>query len=179
MKVMDELLWDDFELSRTKHGRPFIKTIHNEVYNGTFDFNISHSYPYIVLIASKNQQVGVDIEKSSNVKANTIQSLIIEFSPNEQKMVHNNCQLAGKLWCIKEAIVKHDGRGIPVMTEYEVQPDWYTIKKHGNVMTNYHITYTLLQNAFHLSYVSQQDQKNVITLLAETIITFALKENAK
>jgi 4'-phosphopantetheinyl transferase len=93
------------DIERTSYNRPYIK-------NSNVDFNISHSKDYVVCAFSKNNSIGIDIEALNfDININDFKSI---FSRNEFDLIINSnksIEIFYKLWTIKEAILKADGRG--------------------------------------------------------------------
>lgn len=93
------------DIERTSYNRPYIK-------NSNVDFNISHSKDYVVCAFSKNNSIGIDIEALNfDININDFKTI---FSSNEFDLIINSnksIEIFYKLWTIKEAILKADGRG--------------------------------------------------------------------
>jgi len=92
-------------IERTSYNRPYIK-------NSSIDFNISHSKDYVICAFTQNNSIGVDIE-ALNLEID-IDEFRAVFSSNEFdfiKNANNKIETFYRLWTIKEALLKADGRG--------------------------------------------------------------------
>lgn len=72
-----------------------------------FYFSISHSWPYVAVIISKDEEVGIDIE-TWHPRIHDIQSKFL--STEEQEMCEDNRELITMAWSAKEASYKWAGR---------------------------------------------------------------------
>jgi len=88
-----------------------------------FNFNISHSYPWVVVTFSKSNKIGVDIEKIVNYnREDLIKYAEIVFHKSEIEIM-KKMDLTGaqhfftKLWVLKESYIKMDGRGFLLDTK--------------------------------------------------------------
>lgn len=110
LKRYVDIKYKDMIFDVTDKGRPFLK------YCSNYDFNISHSYNYIVMAVVYRQRVGVDIE----LFVNSIDALAIAkryYSNEEYAWLSNlpkNCALRYfyVMWTLKESILKWTGDGI-------------------------------------------------------------------
>jgi len=115
---------------RSKNGRPFLKGI-------PFDFNISHSGDLVVVVFS-NDKVGVDVEQIQFLDINDFD---LVFNGTERKSINNNLSKLFKLWTIKEAVMKADGRGFGLHpSKIEVQGAKVSVKNSGDVWYYHHIS---------------------------------------
>ncbi len=94
-----------YDIRRNTYDRPYIP-------NSNIDFNISHSKNYVVCVFAKNLSVGVDIE-AINPNIN-IEEFKIIFTDKEFDLImksKDSIEIFYRLWTIKEAVLKADGRG--------------------------------------------------------------------
>lgn len=103
---------DDIRLQDKE--RPFISE--------TFDFNISHSGALVAVALALGNRIGIDIEKHRPVDPGLFRKY---FSENEWAQVDPGDPLPAffRLWAIKEAAIKCDGRGVEVLGKTEVLDD--------------------------------------------------------
>ncbi|WP_417237460.1 4'-phosphopantetheinyl transferase family protein [Bizionia paragorgiae] len=102
----------DFEnLMFTEYDRPYFKD--NDV-----QFNVSHSGELVVVIfTNKFVDIGIDIEKSHNVKVTEFRGQMTPYE--EQKIFNSECPQEEffKYWTQKEAVLKATGRGLSIPLE--------------------------------------------------------------
>lgn len=75
--------------------------------NDRFYFNISHSWPYVVVVINKDEEVGVDIE-TWHPRIHDLQPKFL--TTDEQAMCENKRELITMAWSAKEAAYKWCGR---------------------------------------------------------------------
>lgn len=103
----------DYQIKRTKHGKPFLKDIKD------FKFNISHSGDWVVLACNtNNKEIGVDVEKICDTDYDGISK---RFFSNEEYEFLNNYSIQKEalkifymLWTLKESYVKMLGVGFSI-----------------------------------------------------------------
>lgn len=103
------------QLKYTEKERPF--------FDAEFDFNISHSGDYVVLIFSDCAKVGIDIELHRKIQPENFKKY---FSDNEWKLMFsggNIYQNFFDFWAIKEAAIKCNGNGLAVFSKTEILDD--------------------------------------------------------
>jgi len=98
---INEAVMFEFE----KNGKPYLKDYHD------IFFNLSHSQNSVACIVS-DVQVGVDIQKTRQVKNNLAKRVLTEdeYSIFESSIEPNDYFC--KVWTIKEAFLKKTGEGI-------------------------------------------------------------------
>ena len=103
--MLRKALGSDCEkIKKTSEGKPFLP-------DGP-SFNLSHSGDYVILGVSEHE-VGVDIEQVRTYDERVAQRC---FTEDELKWLkeQDNPDAFFKLWTVKEAIVKADGRGFGI-----------------------------------------------------------------
>lgn len=96
------------EIKYTTHNRPYL---HLPM---AIDFNISHSGAYIVCAVTREGKIGIDIEKVHDVDLHDFSS---QFTDEELGGIQNASDKYDeffRLWTIKEAVIKADGRGLSI-----------------------------------------------------------------
>ena len=103
------------QLQYSEKGRPFLL-------NKPLDFNLSHSGVYVFL-GIDSHKIGVDIEKHRTVK---YQNFNRQFSPQELRQIESADEPQKeffRLWSVKEAVIKADGRGMAVLSRTHIYTD--------------------------------------------------------
>ncbi|MEP2281002.1 4'-phosphopantetheinyl transferase superfamily protein [Maribacter sp.] len=105
---------DDLKMNFSKGKKPFIE-------NSAIQFNISHSNDVIVCAITSDGEIGVDVEKISNIN---IQDFKDQFSRVEFDAIlgsSNTLEQFYGYWTQKEAIVKSNGSGLHIsLDSFEV-----------------------------------------------------------
>lgn len=102
---------DNMNISYDSCGKPYFSNI-NDLF-----FNISHSGNYVIISWSKNN-IGCDVEEIDNKNCLDIAKRF--FTENEYNILikindYNERQrMFYRLWTLKEAYIKHDGRGMGI-----------------------------------------------------------------
>ena len=109
-KVCD--VTDDSQLHFGEQGKPYLK-------NSGMYFNISHSGDYVVL-ATANNEIGVDIEKVTDQK--TFSNAVAErcFTVEERRWMQGQKNIHEAfltLWTAKESVMKGTGLGLSLPPE--------------------------------------------------------------
>ena len=81
------------EIYKTKEGKPYFN-------DGPF-FNISHSGELVVLAVNETNEIGVDIEKIDDKKADAI-----KFTLSEEEKDTNDVETLFRMWSNKESLIK-------------------------------------------------------------------------
>lgn len=95
------------DLKYNKYNRPYYE-------NGLFDFNISHAGEYVICAFSKDVNLGVDIEKISDIDFDSFNKIM---TPNQWSDIHastNPIVTFFDYWTMKESVIKADGRGLSI-----------------------------------------------------------------
>jgi 4'-phosphopantetheinyl transferase len=102
-------------ISQMKSGKPYV----NENIDSNLKFNYSHSGDYIVYAFTKDNEIGIDIEKIKDISEFDELSRT-HFSDEEQliyfelKNPEEKKRLFYKIWTRKEALLKAEGSGITI-----------------------------------------------------------------
>lgn len=94
------------EIKRTEFGKPYL--------TGEYFFNISHTNNLVVCGVNAGNRIGVDAEKIKPVLLDDFEN---QFNVNELAQIRSSVNpnlTFFKYWCIKEAAVKADGRGLSI-----------------------------------------------------------------
>lgn len=105
--LKNELKVKELNLSYNQYGKPYIEDMKNT------HFNISHSGEWVVL-AVDNVPIGIDIQEITNIDLKIAKRF---FSSEESEYIYSLDEKSRvdaffKLWSLKEAYVKADGRGL-------------------------------------------------------------------
>jgi len=89
---------------------------HNRPYHidSLVDFNISHSGDYVVCILSPDSRVGIDIEHRRKVNLADFSQTMNNHQWTEIQGSDNPFDTFFEYWCIKESVIKADGRGLSI-----------------------------------------------------------------
>jgi len=102
------------QLETTEFGRPYMA-------QSTVDFNISHAGHYIICALATDAQVGIDIEKKRPVEFNDFTRTMNQSQWNEITSSAEPEATFFHYWCIKESVIKLDGRGLSLpLTEIQI-----------------------------------------------------------
>lgn len=101
------------DLKIGKKDRPFL--------DATFDFNISHSGNIIVVALINYAKIGVDVEKHRSINLPLFKKY---FDKDEWQSIEQNSEPLKTFfdyWTIKESAIKHDGRGVEILSKTKIQ----------------------------------------------------------
>ncbi len=91
---------------KDSYGKPYILEPVTDV-----RFNLSHSGKYMILIADRNKEVGVDIETAQSFRKRKFETLEAIYSPEElffyqALSIREQYQMFCRTWVMKEAVTK-------------------------------------------------------------------------
>jgi 4'-phosphopantetheinyl transferase len=86
-------------------GRPYIA-------GSVVDFSISHSESRVVVALTQNGRVGVDLEHFRTIDIDSLKPLLSNREFARLQRGDNPQVEAVRCWCLREAILKADGRGL-------------------------------------------------------------------
>ncbi|MGN6646770.1 MAG: 4'-phosphopantetheinyl transferase family protein [Cytophaga sp.] len=92
-----------FPLKRYKNGKP---------YSDLFYFNISHSGNFAAVAVSKSIEIGLDIQKISDVSVDSPQFFLTEEESAGMALSSLSLKAVADLWSMKEAVAKANGKGL-------------------------------------------------------------------
>lgn len=95
------------EISYTKFNKPYF-------HNHSIHFNISHSDDIVVCAITRKAEIGIDIEKISNIE---ILDFEAQFTDREWAKIINSNQSEitfFEYWAQKEAVIKSHGHGLTI-----------------------------------------------------------------
>lgn len=90
-------------------------------FNGDIDFNISHSGSVIVVGLIRNAKIGVDVEKHRTINLPLFKKY---FDEEEWQTIENSNEPLKTFfdcWTIKESAIKHDGRGVEILSKTKIR----------------------------------------------------------
>jgi len=144
---------NNLKMSFSKDKKPFIE-------NSSIQFNISHSNDVIVCAITSVGDIGVDVEKISDIN---IQDFKEQFSRSEYKTIigsSNELEQFYRFWTQKEAIVKANGSGLHIpLNSFEINNHQATI---GNQC------YFLKEIPLNPQYICNVATQNIIS---DSVIT--------
>jgi phosphopantetheinyl transferase len=117
-RILAEILGQDMtaiQLAVDIFGRPYIEG------RPDLDFNISHSGQLSVISLCRESRIGIDVEMV-DAKKNLLEIAKRVFSPEEVGIIQDSnseterMSLFYRLWTLKEAVIKADGRGFSLKT---------------------------------------------------------------
>ncbi|WP_394522579.1 4'-phosphopantetheinyl transferase family protein [Lacrimispora sp. JR3] len=105
---------NEIRFSRNSYGKPFILEPVTDM-----KFNLSHSGEYLILIADRTREVGIDIETAQSFRKRTYEALKVLYSPEEftyyQRLSRQEqYQMFCRTWVMKEAVTKALSVGLTV-----------------------------------------------------------------
>lgn len=89
--------------------------------DAAIDFNTSHSGDFIVVGLIKHAKIGVDIEKHRSINLPLFKKY---FDEEEWKAIESSSskqQAFFDYWTIKESAIKHDGRGVEILSKTKIR----------------------------------------------------------
>lgn len=108
---------DAIKFSFNANGKPFLDDASSQI-----QFNLSHSHDCVVIGITKNSAIGVDIELMQ-ARSRMLDIAEHYFHQSELKAINNALNTEGdgaalrlfyKIWSLKEAFIKADGRGMEI-----------------------------------------------------------------
>jgi 4'-phosphopantetheinyl transferase len=106
------------DIRYTEYGRPFLQLPVG------IDFNISHSGKYVLCAISAGGKVGIDIEEIHNID---IHDFADQLTAEELAWIDEAPDRSNeffRIWTIKEAVIKADGRGLSIpLKEIVIGPE--------------------------------------------------------
>ncbi|TMS37335.1 hypothetical protein L596_004288 [Steinernema carpocapsae] len=119
-KRFADVEWNTIELGRTAKGKPYLVSPEGT----TFGINVAHQGDYVAFSSSCSNKIGVDcmrldIQRNNKSADEYITSMAKSASPDELRMMRGQPTDPMKMtyfyryWCLKEAICKATGEGIP------------------------------------------------------------------
>jgi 4'-phosphopantetheinyl transferase len=148
-KVTTALLLKEFGqvyegVIKNEHGKPFLK-------NSNFQLSQSHSFPYVAVIISDNQNVGIDIEQPKKNLAIVAPRV---FSQVELKRTGTDLTRLCIYWCAKEALIKLYGKKDLRLIE-EISVEDFTFQTKGSFTGR--ITRKGHEKSYALYYLVQEE----------------------
>lgn len=147
-----------------KNGKPHLCKVSGQI---DINFNISYSEEITVFAFTRNQEIGIDIEKIQNFPE--IDTIVNRFFSIEEKIVLNSLSNSKKthaffkLWTCKEALIKAMGTGLSQSI------------KHVNLLIDSNINST--QYSFNEQSNWQIRVLNVLLEFSVAVATETVKDN--
>ncbi|MBW2185762.1 MAG: 4'-phosphopantetheinyl transferase superfamily protein [Deltaproteobacteria bacterium] len=88
------------------------------IVNSSIDFSVSHSQSMVVVAMVHNGRVGVDVEHFRTIDLESIRPFLSNAELRHLATVNNPQREAASCWCLREAILKADGRGLLAPEEF-------------------------------------------------------------
>lgn len=111
------------EMKYSKYNKPYFE-------EDSIQFNISHSGDIVICAIDDKLEIGIDIEKVSNIKIDDFTS---QFSVNEWNKIllsNDNREAFFEFWTQKEAVIKSHGNGLAIPLEsFEISNNEAIINK--------------------------------------------------
>lgn len=105
------------QLQSTPYRRPFVP-------NHKADFNISHAGNYVVCVLHPSARIGIDIEMRKKVDFGDFTQTMNADQWDEINSSGDPEAKFFKYWCIKESVIKADGRGLSIpLTDIMINSD--------------------------------------------------------
>ena len=112
-----DLNLDFSELRTTRYRRPYLL-------NSKIDFNISHAGDYVICAVSPDSRIGIDIEQQVEVNFDEYDNTMNEQQWDEIQSSPQPFSKFFRNWCIKESVIKADGRGLSIpLTSINIEQD--------------------------------------------------------
>lgn len=148
-KVTTALLLKEFGqpyegVIKNEYGKPFLK-------NSNFHLSQSHSFPYVAVIISVKENVGIDIEQPKKNLAIVAPRV---FSTAELAHTGNDLVRLCIYWCAKETLIKLYGKKDLVLKE-EIAIEHFTFHTKGNFIGR--IDRKGHEKSYALYYLVQED----------------------
>lgn len=117
-RYKEELVLD--HLKTTEFGRPYLP-------ESPADFSISHAGQFVICVLAPEMRVGIDIERKKQVD---FQEFTSTMNPDQWDEINSSEDAEAAFfnyWCIKESVIKADGRGLSIpLTEIMIDSDMVT-----------------------------------------------------
>ena len=115
-----------FTVKNGENGKPYLADC-------DMHFNISHC-KYGVAVAVSHSPVGVDVQEITEYHPAIAKRV---FSEKEITLAEGNDRMFTRLWTLKEAAAKQDGRGISALKEYTFENCESHFTKYGNYFSTF------------------------------------------
>jgi 4'-phosphopantetheinyl transferase len=105
----------------TSYNKPFL-------IDSDIQFNISHAGEVVVCVLSDTNEVGVDIEKISDINIDDFESQMTIAEQNYIRLAKNSKTAFFDFWTKKEAVIKANGKGLSIqLQDFQVVDDFTMI----------------------------------------------------
>ncbi|MBE7105741.1 4'-phosphopantetheinyl transferase superfamily protein [Bacillus cereus] len=138
-----------------EYGKPFVENFSD------FHFNISHSGEWVVC-ATANSNVGIDIEKVSDIEA---LKLANEFFSEEEFYDLSNMNSDEQinyffdLWTLKESYIKTIGKGLYIpLISFSIKKESQTLISYKNIPQNFHFRQYNIEPNYKVSACATRDE---------------------
>jgi len=163
----------DLEIEYNPYGKPALKNINN------FKYNISHSGKWVVL-ATSNEEVGIDIEKKNLIDKKMSQYFLTEKEFIWLNKKYANAKLREKFvqfWTIKESYIKYLGTGFST----DIKSFHIAIEKDSDMILQGNIDHTVnfktytLDDHYYLS-ICELNKKHSIQFVSIEELTLLIQK---
>ncbi|MGG2065341.1 4'-phosphopantetheinyl transferase superfamily protein [Bacillus sp. S14(2024)] len=138
-----------------EYGKPFVENLSD------FHFNISHSGEWVVC-ATANSNVGIDIEKVSEIEA---LKLANEFFSEEEFYDLSNIDSDEQvnyfydLWTLKESYIKTIGKGLYIpLNSFSIKKDSRTLISYKNISQNFYFRQYNIEANYKVAACATRDE---------------------
>lgn len=146
---------DEINFIYNEYGKPFAESFSD------FHFNISHSGEWVVC-ATANSNVGIDIEKISEIEA---LKLANEFFSEEEfydlSNMNSNEQINYffDVWTLKESYIKTIGKGLYIpLNSFSIKKESQTLISYKNIPQNFHFRQYNIESNYKVSACATRDE---------------------
>jgi len=146
-KILFDLGFMDFRLSDlqyTEHQKP--------VWKKPIEFSIAHSGKVVICAVSTHGVIGIDVERIQNLAIEDFHHVFNSKDYQELELSTDTMKTFFKLWTIKEAVSKADGRGLGM----DVQHIYINEQIAQHQQDKWYYRQLLLAEGFQCHYVSKQ-----------------------
>ncbi|PFD35307.1 4'-phosphopantetheinyl transferase [Bacillus cereus] len=138
-----------------EYGKPFVENFSD------FHFNISHSGEWVVC-ATANSNVGIDIEKVSDIEA---LKLANEYFSEEEFYDLSNMNFDEQinyffdLWTLKESYIKTIGKGLYIpLNSFSIKKESRTLISYKNIPQNFYFRQYNIEPHYKISACATRDE---------------------
>ena len=163
---------DTLKMSFSKDKKPFLE-------NSSIQFNISHSNDVIVCAITSVGDIGVDVEKISDIN---IQDFKEQFSRSEYEAIISSSNVLEqfyRFWTQKEAIVKANGSGLHIpLNSFEIKDKYTFISDQQYYLNEINLDFDYKCHLATQNLIREEDLV-VIGLKAQSLTDFGYVSNLK
>ena len=117
---------DSFTIKTGENGKPYLDECN-------YHFNISHC-KYGVAVAVSPCPIGIDVQEITEYHPSIAKRV---FSEEEVAFMNNDSREFTRLWTLKEAAAKYDGRGISALKDFTFENCGTHFTKYGSYFSTF------------------------------------------